>query len=976
MSLLRTACLLTLLFALSGCQLFDSRTYPLYGPESIASLQPAVLMIDREASLSLEISEVIENYTRLLPMLKDPETQMKVLHRLADLKLQKGELLMAEQAVDELDIAITAYLGLLEKYPDREDNDHVLYQLAKTYELKGLRDQHLKILTRIAEQYPGSNYYAEVQFRRGEILFTDELYRLAEQAFSAVILTEAPKEESPFLANAHYMQGWSLFKQAKYSLALVSYSRVLDLLLSQDSADQDKASALVANQHQTLVEDLMRVMSLSFSYLGGAESLGALFAETGQRHYEHVVYSSYADFLLNKEQFSDAVLVYKNYIARQPLSLWSPKYQMQIITVLVHAGFKKDIYPEKVRFVETYGLGSEFWQTHAPKPEPEGATDSLGYTKEQLEPLLKELADRHYVKAGQLRKAAKKRSASKQKTLDEYTLSARYNRAFTETFPNHSDLPERLVLLAESETQLSHFPEAISAFERAGYEFSEFSGRSDAAYASVLLYDDYLKSIKALPKDKLPTEQEARQALLESLSIKREQAQMRFVDIHKQDNRAVPVLYLVSSEYFDRKDYQGALPLAQRLIDWPTSFEGAPKLDKQTLLESSLIKAHSLYALNDFVLSEGAYQEVLTQMPAKDKRRAATIESLAASVFKQAEAKLADGQTLLAVDEFLRVGLVAPTSTLRASAEYDAAGYLIELKEWHRAIDVISDFRKRYPKHNLLDTLPAKMALAYRETEQWEAAAGELRIMRKLAKTEQEKQDIQFIVAELYDKADNKKEAILSYRLYANTYAEPADVYMEVTHRLAQLYKETDKPLKRRFWLAKQMKKVDSLGDAADDRMRFLAAGAASVLANDAFIQYKRIKLKLPLNETMIKKTKALEKAMKAYQKTASYGVSQFSTEAGYRMADIYAQLSRDLMDSDRPTGLNELELEQYEILLEEQAYPFEDSAIEIHEQNSSRSWIGIYDDWVQNSFDALKELLPGRYDKPELKSEIIYDLY
>ncbi|KZZ10608.1 hypothetical protein A3749_00135 [Oleiphilus sp. HI0078] len=155
-----------------------------------------------------------------------------------------------------------------------------------------------------------------------------------------------------------------------------------------------------------------------------------------------------------------------------------------------------------------------------------------------------------------------------------------------------------------------------------------------------------------------------------------------------------------------------------------------------------------------------------------------------------------------------------------------------------------------------------------------------------------------------------------------------------------------------------------------------MAAGAASVLANDAFIQYKRIKLKLPLNETMIKKTKALEKAMKAYQKTASYGVSQFSTEAGYRMADIYAQLSRDLMDSDRPTGLNELELEQYEILLEEQAYPFEDSAIEIHEQNSSRSWIGIYDDWVQNSFDALKELLPGRYDKPELKSEIIYDLY
>ena len=110
---------------------------------------------------------------------------------------------------------------------------------------------------------------------------------------------------------------------------------------------------------------------------------------------------------------------------------------------------------------------------------------------------------------------------------------------------------------------------------------------------------------------------------------------------------------------------------------------------------------------------------------------------------------------------------------------------------------------------------------------------------------------------------------------------------------------------------------------------------------------------------------------MKAYQKTADYGVSTFATEAGYRMADIYAQLSRDLMDSDRPDGLNELELEQYDILLEEQAFPFEDNAIDIHEQNASRSWNGLYDDWVKSSFVSLKKLLPGRYDKPELKVEV-----
>ena len=243
--------------------------------------------------------------------------------------------------------------------------------------------------------------------------------------------------------------------------------------------------------------------------------------------------------------------------------------------------------------------------------------------------------------------------------------------------------------------------------------------------------------------------------------------------------------------------------------------------------------------------------------------------------------------------------------------------------------------------------------------------------MITLAKTDKEKQDTLFIAAELYDRAKNVDKAIDNYRSYANTYPNPADVYMEAANRLAELYEESDKPIKRRFWLAKMMKKVDGLGAKADDRMVYLAASASAVLANDAFARYKAIKLKLPLNVTMVKKTKALEKAMAAFQKTASYGVSSFATEAGYRMADIYAQLSRDLMDSDRPSGLNALELEQYEILLEEQAFPFEENAIDIHEQNASRSWSGIYDEWVKNSFDSLKELLPGRYDKAELKQEL-----
>src|SRR5690606_26955113 len=60
-------------------------------------------------------------------------------------------------------------------------------------------------------------------------------------------------------------------------------------------------------------------------------------------------------------------------------------------------------------------------------------------------------------------------------------------------------------------------------------------------------------------------------------------------------------------------------------------------------------------------------------------------------------------------------------------------------------------------------------------------------------------------------------------------------------------------------------------------------------------------------------------------------------------------------------------ELEQYDILLEEQAFPFEEEAIALHERNAARTADGIYDEWVERSIVALGELMPVRYAKREL---------
>ena len=65
-------------------------------------------------------------------------------------------------------------------------------------------------------------------------------------------------------------------------------------------------------------------------------------------------------------------------------------------------------------------------------------------------------------------------------------------------------------------------------------------------------------------------------------------------------------------------------------------------------------------------------------------------------------------------------------------------------------------------------------------------------------------------------------------------------------------------------------------------------------------------------------------------------------------------------MNSQRPKGLKKDELEQYNVMLEEQAFPFEEKAIEVHEINARRTANGVYDASVKSEHHRARETAPG----------------
>jgi hypothetical protein len=77
-------------------------------------------------------------------------------------------------------------------------------------------------------------------------------------------------------------------------------------------------------------------------------------------------------------------------------------------------------------------------------------------------------------------------------------------------------------------------------------------------------------------------------------------------------------------------------------------------------------------------------------------------------------------------------------------------------------------------------------------------------------------------------------------------------------------------------------------------------------------------------------------------------------------------------MESERPADLTGAHLLDYEAVLEEEAWPFEERAIEVHEKNLELMVAGHFNPWIEKSLGQLADLMPGRYAKFEESSGFI----
>ncbi len=822
--------------------------------------------------------------------------------------------------------AIHQYERLLSLYPSYAGNNRVMYQLARAHELNGDLEKTLDVLTRLVTKFPRETNFPELQFRRGEILFTFREFEEAEKAYSSVLASGA---SGTYYDRAMFKHGWSVFKQGDTERSLKSYFSVLD-----NSFSGGRKFADFSRSEQELLEDTLRIVSLSFSYLQGHESVTAFFKDYGKRDYEFRIYERLADLYLTQKRTGDASDTFMSFVEQYPLHRSAPLFMVRVIDIYKEAGRKDALLRAKADLLMGYGVGTAFWEKH----DPQLLTQLLPHLKSNLDDLT------GYYHA----------QAQSSKKLADYRIAAMWYRTYVRSFPNDESTPEKNMLLAESLLDSGDVQAAAAEFEYTAYHYSPHSQSAEAAYAALLAHRAQVKLLKG-----------AAAVVKQKVAIA---SGKRFVTHFSEDKRAVNVMSKAAEELLALKDYRNAVGTAYYVVGHKRVINVVAGTEKISRINWAII-AQGEFKLGHYAEAEMATLKRLQLSPANDKDRNGHMERLAAAVYKQGEQARDAGNYRVAARHFLRVGQLTPKASIRANADYDAASSLYANQDWAMAIPVLKAFVRTYPRHKLRSGADEKLALAYEKSGDWKRAADSYEVLYRSETDSNKKRLLLWQIAEFYEKAKRQDEAISVYKRYVTTFPRPFDEAIEARHRLATLYLSKKQILSRNYWLGKI---IEANKDGpATDRSRYLAAEAALELAGPTYTLYQKVRLVQPLKENLQKKKKLMEESINAYTDAANYGIEAVTTASTYRIAEIYNDFGRGLFDSERPKGLSAEELEQYDILLEEQAFPFEEKAIDVHVVNAERAAAGVYNEWVRKSFLALSKLSPIRYAKSEKAEQV-----
>jgi TolA-binding protein len=983
-----------------------------------------------------------------------------------------------------------AYEKLLAQYPDRPENDRVLYQLAHVYDDEGQIEQAMTSLQKLVNRYPSSPLRLESTFRLAEGYYDAGQFRRAQAAYEQAVNAK----DTDLADQATYKLGWTFFSLQEHEKAIAEFVRLVDRkrVIKDNGQPRLDPKAMSASDWDEVLE-IIRSMAFAFSYLGPPSKIQAYFDKAGHRDYEDLVYRKLGDLYMAQKRVQDAVRAYEAFINAYPLHEEAPIVQMEIVEAYQRLKLVDLANRSRMDFVDRFGEES-LWYRKA---------SAVG--REKLRPLYRQLV-------GQLALFYHSEAQQTRRSRD-YERAVSWYRRYLKAFPKEPDSPRLNFLLAEGLYELRRYREAADEYEHAAYDYFLHHDSAESGYAAISTLDKIMnlegKDAKSGPlatrlaldckrfAETFPNDPRVTDILWKgaetyygagTLPAARSMAEMIVKTTLPTADASVKAQRLIARSYFEEGAYDQAASAYRRLVRtggkvgevgemkrlWASSlykqgesFRKAGKLreaqtefmrvqaevpgsdaapvalydagsvalqrnqldealqlfqillqrypdhalsrkvpevllqvERNLLADGKVVEAQALTEkvktiqvsseedlayrsdrlLADRYFEERAYERAAAlyrklahdDASAKNQEREEVKRLWASARYKQAESLRAAGKLQEAQAGFMIVQAEIPGSDVAPVALYDAGGIALSRGDQDGAMNAFTILVRDYPESTYGPYAAVQVAQIHERQGRLREAANDYESVVKLTQDRKTIGEMLQAAGRLYEQLGDWERAGTVYGVYVNQYPGEYQQVVETTFKLAWAKLQQGRRQEAEPILQTLIDRYGQ-GDAASTPAGYFVAKAHLLKADDLEIRFDDVKLISPLEKNLVRKKELLKAVLEEYALAADFHIAEITTAATQKIGMVFEKFRTALLESERPQNLTPQQLEQYNFLLEEQAYPFEEKAIAAYESNVHRAQeLGVYDSWIKQSYEDLARLLPARYRKREL-DEIIH---
>lgn len=831
----------------------------------------------------------------------------------------------------ELQSRAAFYRQQIQDTPANEQSEDLYYELAKSQDGLGQADAAAVTMKAMLQRFPKSGYAAEAHFRIAEDAFNRKDYRNSTLEYQAVLNQGASK----YKQQAQYFYAWSLYKEGRFEEAIPPFQ---DLINSLRALATQNGDAGLNKRDSLLLQDSYKTMSSIFVQLGGPPALAKYYQGKPLVDEEVQMYRQVGDRYREQKQLLDTAKTFESFVKQHPQTDQAAIFSRDAITVYNEAGFAQDIIRAKSDYVERYDINQSYFK---------GATPEQQQT---LRPILKSQLDdlaKHYDAVGQT-----------QKSNADYLHAADLYQKQLALATDPADMIRIQQRLAEALYNGGQYERAIPYFETLAYK-TPAAKPSEMGYFALLCYQAHGKELASQPA-----------AVQATWLDQQRDSSIQYAKSFPTEKNASIVLLAMAGQYLDRKRFDVVGDLARRILALP----GISASDVKT---ASILKANADFDQSHWSDAEAGYRQVLTLSGLSDSDKTHYQNQLAGSLYKQAEDAKAAKNNDAALKLYQQAADVTLDSAVKIDGSYQAA---MIYGESPQALPLLQSFYTKYPNSPQAEGIPERIVKLQESAQDWSGASNTYMTIyrRDIAKTDVAKQNNALIAMWLAANSE-RKVAVNSAKelaLYQQYIKEPRAVLtqsVEASERLYQAALLQHDTASQQRELERQMQFYKQLSSAPADlqpRLRYLQARALTLQITPVIEQYRALPLSQPLKDSVARKQALLKTVLEREQPILDLKVADFVTQSQFVLGDSFTRFYQGVMKLPAPTGLNDLELEQYQIALEEQAQPLKDKAIEWHKANASLA-DDAWDSWVGQSLDALATLSPGRYLRPIKKPAI-----